>query len=77
MQTQDLNTLSVQIHRLNASGWEDLGDGSLAMKNFKIKASASPEEEEEAKRKHLRQFTSTPFSYMARIKIKYELDGKV
>jgi hypothetical protein len=33
----------------------------------------TPEEEEDAKRKHLRQFTSTPYSYMARIKIKYEL----
>lgn len=73
MQTQDLNTLSVQIHRINATGWEDLGDGSLAMKNFKLKAGCSLEEEEEAKRKHLRQFTSTPYSYMARIKIKYEL----
>lgn len=73
MQSQDLNTLSVQIHRLNATGWEDLGDGSLAMKNFKLKAGCSLEEEEEAKRKHLRQFTSTPYSYMARIKIKYEL----
>lgn len=73
MTTHDLNTLSVQIHRINASGWEDLGDGSLAMRNFKLKAGMSEEEEEEAKRKHLRQFTSTPYSYMARIKIKYEV----
>ena len=43
------------------------------MKNFKLKAGWSVEEEEEAKRKHLRQFTSVPYSYMARIKIKYEL----
>ena len=73
MTTHDLNTLSVQIHRINASGWEDLGDGSLAMRNFKLKAGCSAEEEEEAKRKHLRQFTSTPYSYMARIRIKYEI----
>jgi len=43
------------------------------MKNFKLKAGLSQEEEEDAKRKHLRQFTSTPYSYMARIRIKYEL----
>jgi hypothetical protein len=76
IQTQDLNTFSVQIHRLNASGWEDLGDGSMAMKNFKLKAAWSAEEEEDAKRRHLRQFTSTPFSYMARLKIKYELPAQ-
>ena len=73
IQFHDLNTLSVQIHRLNASGWEDLGDGTLAMRNFKLKASMNAEEEDEAKRKHLRQFTNTPYSYMARIKIKYEV----
>lgn len=71
--SHDLNTLSVQLHRINAESWEDLGDGSLAMRNLKLKAGMSSEEEEEAKRKHLRQFTSTPYSYMARIKIKYEL----
>ena len=73
MSTHNLNTLSVQIHRINASGWEDMGDGSLAMRNFKLKLGMSAEEEDEAKRKHLRQFTSTPYSYMARIKIKYEV----
>jgi hypothetical protein len=74
--THDLNTLSVQIHRINAESWEDMGDGSIAMKNFKIKAGVAPEIEEEAKRKHLRAFTSTPYSYTARIKLKYELPNK-
>jgi hypothetical protein len=73
MTTYDLNTLGVQIARLNANGWEDLGDGSLAMAGFKLKASWTPEEEENAKRNHLRKFTSTPYTYMARIKIKYEV----
>ena len=73
MTSHDLNTLSIQIHRINAESWEDMGDGSVAMRNFKIKAGISPEQEEEAKRKHLRSFTSTPYSYTARIKIKYEL----
>ena len=71
--TYDLNTLSLQIHRLNATGWEDLGDGSLAMSGLKLKANWTPEEEENAKRNHLRKFTSTPYTYMARIKIKYEV----
>jgi len=71
--SHDLNTLSVQLHRINAESWEDLGDGTMAMRNLKLKATMSPEEEEEAKRKHLRKFANTPYSYMARIKIKYEL----
>lgn len=71
--SHDLNTLSVQIHRINAENWEDMGDGTVALKNLKLKAGLSLDEEEEAKRKCLRQFTNTPYSYMARIKIKYEL----
>ena len=73
MTTYDLNTLGLQINRLNSNGWEDFGDGSQAMAGFKIKAGWTPEEEETAKRNHLRKFTSTPYTYMARIKIKYEV----
>lgn len=73
MKTYDLNTLSLQIHRINAIGWEDLGDGTVAMSNFKLKSSWTPEEEEAAKRSHLRKFTSSPYTYTARIKIRYEM----
>lgn len=73
MKTYDFNTLSLQVHRINATGWEDLGDGTVAMSNFKLKSSWTPEEEETAKRNHLRKFTSTPYTYAARIKIKYEI----
>ena len=71
--SHDLNTLSLQIHRINADGWEDLQDGTIAMRSFKLKSRMTPEEEEEAQRKHLKNFVSTPYSYMARIKIRYEL----
>ena len=73
MTTHDLNTLSLQINRINSNGWEDLGDGSQAMAGLKLKSSWTPEEEENAKRNHLRKFTSTPYTYTARIKIKYEV----
>jgi hypothetical protein len=71
--SHDLNTLSLQIHRINADGWEDLQDCTIAMRNFKLKSRLTAEEEEEAQRKHLKNFVSTPYSYMARIKIRYEL----
>jgi len=72
-QEMDLDTLGLQINRLNSNGWEDLGDGSQALAGFKVKSSWTPEEEENAKRNHLRKFTSTPYTYTARIKIKYEV----
>lgn len=71
--SHDLNTLSLQIHRINADGWEDLQDGTIAMRTFKLKSGRSPEDEEEARRTHLKNFVSMPYSYMARIKIRYEL----
>jgi hypothetical protein len=71
--SHDLNTLSLQIHRINADGWEDLQDGTVAMRSFKIKSELSPEEVEIAQRKHLKNFVSTPYTYMARIRIRYEL----
>jgi len=73
MMTYDMNTLSLQLHRINAVGWEDLGDGTVAMSNFKLKSAWTAEEEETAKRSHLRKFTSSPYSYTARIKIRYEV----
>ena len=73
MTSHDLNTLSLQIHRINADGWEDLQDGTVAMRSFKIKSELSPEEVEIAQRKHLKNFVSTPYTYMARIRIRYEL----
>lgn len=73
VKTHDLNTLSLQVHRLGANGWEDLGDGTVAMSGFKLKSSWTPEEEEAARRNHLKKFTSTPYTYSARIKIKYEV----
>ena len=63
--SHDLNTLSVQIHRIDAESWEDLQDGTVAMGSFKISSNATPEEEEEEAK---RIFTSTPYTYMARIK---------
>ena len=74
--TYDLNTFSVQIHRIDAENWEEMGDGSMAMQSLKLKAGISPEEEEEAKRKHLRRFVSTPYTYSCRLRLRYELPNQ-
>ncbi len=54
-------------------GWEDLGDGTVAKSTLKLNYAWTPEEEEVAKRSHLRKFTSSPYTYTARIKIRYEM----
>ena len=71
--SHDLNVFSVQLHRIGASSWEDLGDGSLAMQGFKVKSHWTPHEHEEAQRKHLQAFAETPYTYIARLQIKYEM----
>jgi hypothetical protein len=72
MATFDLNTLCLQLHRPDGR-WEDIGDGHVASAGLKLAAGMSDEEQELAKREHMRKFVTTPYTYMARIKIKYEV----
>jgi hypothetical protein len=57
--SHDLNLFQVQIKRLNAENWDDMNDlGAVAQCLTKEDASS---------------FISTPYSYMARLQIKYEI----
>lgn len=71
--TQDMNMFSLQLHRLNAESWDDLGDGTVALQNFKTKAKWTPEETEKNKEHHLRQFVTDKYQYMARLEVEYEV----
>jgi hypothetical protein len=71
--TQDMNMFSLQLHRLNAETWDDLGDGTVALQGFKIKSKWSPEETESEKKHHLQQFMTNKYQYMARLEIEYEV----
>ena len=71
--SHDLNTFSVQLHRIGATSWEDLGDGTTAMQGFKIKGHWTEGQAEEAQRRHLQAFAETPYSYIARLQVKYEV----
>jgi hypothetical protein len=73
VQTQDMNMFSLQLHRLNASSWDDLGDGTAAFEGFKAKAKWSPDELDKEKEHHLRQFMTIPYQYIARLQIEYEI----
>ena len=71
--TQDMNMFSLQLHRLNAETWDDLGDGTVSLQGFKVKAKWTPEEFEANKEHHLRQFVTNSYQYMARLEIEYEV----
>jgi hypothetical protein len=58
--SHDLNLFQVQIKRLNAETWDDMNDEGVAHCIGQTKEEAS-------------KFITTPFSYMARLQIKYEI----
>jgi hypothetical protein len=58
--SHDLNLFQVQIKRLNAETWDDMNDDGVAHCIGQTKEEAS-------------KFITTPFSYMARLQIKYEI----
>jgi hypothetical protein len=73
VQTQDMNMFSLQLHRLGAETWDDLGDGTVALQGFTEKAKWTPEEVEMNKEHHIRQFMTKKYQYMARLEIEYEV----
>jgi hypothetical protein len=73
VQTQDMNMFSLQLHRLNAETWDELGDGTVALQDFKIKSKWSPEDIDREKKHHLEQFMKNKYQYIARLEIEYEV----
>jgi hypothetical protein len=73
MMTQDMNMFSMQLHRVGAEAWDDFGDGTTALEGFRVKSKWTPEEHEREKEHHLRQFVTTPYHYIARLQIEYEV----
>ena len=71
--THDLNMFSLQLHRLDANAWDDLGDGSVPLQSFVTNPTWSPDELDLHKEHHLRQFVTTPYQYVARIELEYKV----
>jgi hypothetical protein len=59
--SHDLNLFQVQLKRLNTENWDDVNDVEAATGN----PSLTPEE--------ATHFLTTPYTYMARVQIKYEI----
>ena len=59
--SNDLNLLQVQIKRLNSENWDDMNDlGAI------LTASVVSKEDAE-------KFLTTPYTYMARLQVEYEI----
>ena len=70
--TQDLSNFSVQLTRLDAHAWDDLGNGSVPLQGFVSSPTWTDAELDMNKEHHLRQFVTTPYQYVARIQLEYE-----
>ena len=73
MMTQDMNMFSLQLSRVGAETWDDLGDGTVPLQSFVVRSKWTPEDLEREKEHHLRQFVTTPYQYIARLQIEYEI----
>lgn len=73
LETRDLNLFTMQLHRLNATAWDDLGNGAECLQDFRPKAKWSEEDTEREKEHHLRQFVTKQYHYIARLQIEYEV----
>lgn len=65
----------VQLHRLNSQGWDDINDVSLPLQNFIPDPTWDAARVDTEKRAHVERFLSTPYTYMARLQIKYEIQS--
>ena len=65
----------VQLHRLNSQGWDDINDVSLPLQNFISDPTWDAARVDTEKRAHVERFLSTPYTYMARLQIKYEIQS--
>lgn len=71
--TRDLNTFSVQLHRLGNENWADLGDGAEFLQDMPQDISWSAEQRQAAEAKWMEIQLKRPCSYMATVELTYEL----
>ena len=70
--SNDLSMFQSQLSRLNASSWDEV-DIPLIMQSFKADPTWDDMRVEMEKKAHMERFISTPYTYMARLQIKYEV----
>lgn len=71
--TRDLNTFSVQLHRLGSDNWAELGDGAEFLQGMPQDISWNAEQKQAAETKWLELQMKKPCSYTATVEIEYEI----
>jgi hypothetical protein len=70
--TRDLNTFSVQLHTLNNADYTHV-DAHHALANFQVNPEWEDKDIEKYTRAHMTKVLSTPYTYMSRIEVEYEI----
>ena len=71
--TRDLNTFSVQLHRLGTENWAELNDGSEFLADMPRDLAWSAEEMQTAEAKWMEMQLKKPCSYVGTFEIEYEI----
>jgi hypothetical protein len=75
--TNDLNMGAFSAERIGADQWDDITDVNIPLQGFKKDPTWTAEECEKFKSAHVSSFLTTPYNYMARVQIKYEVQNPV
>lgn len=73
VQVNDLNLFKIKAERLNASQWDCVMDQAILFQDFQHDPMWSPEELQAKTAQHTERFLSTPYTYMARLQLEYEI----
>lgn len=71
MKTKDLNLFTLQLRRLNNTPWAELDSNALS--GFKYNPVLEKQDVQAQQDKFLREYTSKPYQYLARLEVEYEL----
>lgn len=73
--TQDLNSFSVQLHRIGNDNWGDLGDGTEFLQDMPQDMSWEASQRQAAEAKWMELQMKKPCSYMATLELEYEVQA--
>lgn len=71
--TQDLNTFSLQLHRIGTDNWLDMQDGSEIMTGMDAYPTWTPEQRLESEAQYLATALKKPCMFTATLEIEYEI----
>ena len=75
MKTRDLNCFTLQLRRMNNTGWDELDHN--AMLGMQADYSLSEEEQHKRRAAYLKDYMTKPYQYIARLEVEYEIPAPV